>query len=81
MAKQTRPTTSSGPGGQPAVNDWKIFRPAIWTVMLGIAVMLVLNGYLGIIVIGAGLGIGLKIETRRRRVRRADGATVRTRRR
>jgi hypothetical protein len=81
VAKKTRPTPSSGSAGRPAIDDWRVFRPAIWTVMLGIALMLVLNGYLGIIVIGFGLGIGLKIETRRRRVRRAGGATVRTRRR
>jgi hypothetical protein len=81
MAKQTRPSTSSGPGGRPATGDWRIFRPAIWTVMLGIALMLVLNGYLGIAVVGAGLGIGVKIERGRRRASRAASGTVRTRRR
>ena len=81
MAKETRPTTSSGPGGRPVVNDWRVYRPAIWTVMLGIALILVINVLLGIAVVGGGLGIGLKIHTRRRRLRRADGGTVRSRRR
>lgn len=81
MAKPTRPPTPSGPGGRPVAGDWRMFRPAIWTVMVGIALMLVLSTYIGIIVIGAGLGIGLKIGTRRRRLRRAGGGTVRTRRR
>jgi len=58
-----------------------MYRPAIWLVMLGIALLLVINGYLGIAVIGAGLGVGLKIETRRRRLQRAGSGTVRTRRR
>jgi hypothetical protein len=58
-----------------------VFRPAIWLVMLGIGLLLVVNGYLGIAVIGAGIGTGARIETRRRRLRRSNGGTVRTRRR
>jgi hypothetical protein len=58
-----------------------VFRPAIWLVMLGIGLLLVVNGYLGIAVIGAGIGTGARIETRRRRLRRSGGGTVRTRRR
>jgi hypothetical protein len=58
-----------------------VFRPAIWLVMLGIAVLLVVNGYLGIAVLGAGIGTGVRIQTRRRRLRRAGAGTVRTRRR
>lgn len=68
--------------GEPsATADWRIYRPAIWLVMLGIALLLVINGYLGIAVIGAGLGTGIRIQTRVRRLRRAGGGTVRTRRR
>ncbi len=81
MAREVRPGPSAGPTGPSRPDDWRVYRPAIWMVMLGIALMLVLNAYLGIIVIGAGLGIGLKIQTRRRRLRRAGGGTVRTRRR
>jgi hypothetical protein len=58
-----------------------VFRPAIWLVMLGIGLLLVVNGYLGIAVIGAGIGTGARIETRRRRLHRSGGGTVRTRRR
>jgi hypothetical protein len=73
--------SASQPAGPSSPDDWRAYRPAIWMVMLGIALLLVLNAYLGIIVIGAGLGIGLKIQTRRRRLRRADRQAVHTRRR
>ena len=49
-------------------NDWRVFRPAIWLAMLGIAVILVLNPpYIGVGVVGAAIGVGLRIERRRRR--------------
>jgi hypothetical protein len=81
VARQSSTTPASGPGGRPASGDWRVFRPAIWLVMLGIALLLIVNGYLGIAVVGAGIGTGVRIQTRRRRLRRAAGGTVRTRRR
>ncbi|HWD75779.1 MAG TPA: hypothetical protein VG371_11615 [Solirubrobacteraceae bacterium] len=81
MARPSSTTPASGPGGRPVTGDWRVFRPAIWLVMLGIGLLLVVNGYLGIAVIGAGIGTGARIETRRRRLRRSGGGTVRTRRR
>jgi hypothetical protein len=54
-------------------NDWKAFRPAIWLAMLGIAVMLVVAPfYLGAILLGAAIGIALRIEQGRRRLARAQ---------
>src|ERR1700761_5942380 len=55
------------------MRDWKTFRPAIWLAMLGIALLLVVNVYLGLAVVGAGIGTGLRIQTRRRRLRRPGG--------
>jgi hypothetical protein len=43
------------------MNDWKRYRPAIWMVMLGVAVALVLNLIVGAVFIGAGLGVGVII--------------------
>ncbi|MEA2146640.1 MAG: hypothetical protein QOG59_2227 [Solirubrobacteraceae bacterium] len=42
--------------------DWKDFRPAIWLAMIGIALVLVLNPYVGAAVLGAAIGIALKVE-------------------
>ncbi len=61
-------------------DDWRVFRPAIWLGMLGIALMLVLNFYIGLALVGGAIGIGARIETRRRRARRGL-PTGRTRRR
>jgi hypothetical protein len=57
------------------VDDWRVFRPAIWVGMLGIAIMLVLSFDIGLVVVGGAIGIGARIQTRRRRV--AAGASVR----
>ena len=47
--------------------DWKDFRPAIWLAMIGIALILVLSPpYIGAALLGAAIGIALKIERRRR---------------
>jgi hypothetical protein len=47
--------------------DWKDFRPAIWLAMIGIALILVLNPpYIGAALLGAAIGIALKLERRRR---------------
>jgi hypothetical protein len=54
------------------MNDWRMFRPAIWLAMLGIAVMLLVAPfYLGAALIGAAIGIALRIEQGRRRLARA----------
>ena len=48
--------------------DWRDFRPAIWLAMLGVAVMLLVSPfYWGAIFIGAAIGVGVRIEQRRRR--------------
>jgi hypothetical protein len=49
-------------------NDWRVFRPAIWLAMLGIALILLVNPpYIGALALGAAIGIALRIQTRRRR--------------
>jgi hypothetical protein len=50
--------------------DWRVFRPAIWIAMLGVAVLLVVNVYAGIALVGAAIGVGLRISTARRRISR-----------
>ena len=53
------------------MNDWRMFRPAIWLAMLGVAVMLLISPiYFGAALIGAAIGVGLRIETGRRRIAR-----------
>ncbi len=55
------------------VNDWRVYRPAIWLAMLGIAVLLVFGapiGYAGVVLLGAAIGVGFRIQTRRRRLAR-----------
>ena len=62
------------------MSDWRVFRPAIWLVMLGIALMLLLSPvYIGAAVVGGAIGVGLRIEARRRRI--ARGTPPRRRRR
>jgi hypothetical protein len=43
------------------MTQWKRYRPAIWLVILGLALALVLNLIAGAAFIGAGLGVGLII--------------------
>jgi hypothetical protein len=43
------------------MNDWKRYRPAIWLVILGVALALVLNLIAGAAFIGAGVGVGVII--------------------
>jgi hypothetical protein len=63
-------------------DDWKAFRPAIWTAMLGIAVMLLIAPfYLGAALLGAAVGIAIRIEQGRRRGARAAQNTPRPGRR
>jgi hypothetical protein len=48
--------------------DWRIWRPAIWLAMLGIAVVLLVDPpYIGAIPLGAAIGVAIRIEQRRRR--------------
>jgi hypothetical protein len=55
------------------MNDWRMFRPAIWLAMLGVAVMLLVAPfYLGAVLLGAAIGVALRIEQRRRRLARAS---------
>jgi hypothetical protein len=61
--------------------DWKVFRPAIWLGILGIAVLLVLNVFVGIALIGGAIGVGLRIQSGRRRAARGLPPARRQRRR
>jgi hypothetical protein len=55
------------------VNGWRVWRPAIWLAMIGIAVLLMMSTpYLGILIIGGALGVGARITQRRRRVNRSN---------
>jgi uncharacterized membrane protein len=55
------------------MNNWRMFRPAIWLAMLGIAVMLLVAPfYLGAVLLGAAVGVALRIEQGRRRLARAQ---------
>jgi len=57
------------------MNDWRIFRPAIWLGMLGIAILLLIQPpFFGVAIVGAAIGIALKIEVGRRRVARGTPA-------
>jgi hypothetical protein len=48
-------------------NDWRVFRPAIWLAMVGVAlVLLVSPPYIGALVLGFSLGVAFRIERRRR---------------
>jgi hypothetical protein len=48
--------------------DWRVFRPAIWLAMLGIALIVVVRPpYIGAAVLGAAIGIALRIGLARRR--------------
>jgi 4-amino-4-deoxy-L-arabinose transferase-like glycosyltransferase len=61
--------------------DWRAFRPAIWLVILGVALALLINPpYIGAVFIGAGVGVYLKV-ARRRRVAPAGAPRSRSRRR
>ncbi len=47
--------------------DWREFRPAIWLAILGIAIVLLVNPpYLGAVLIGAAIGVAIRIARRRR---------------
>jgi hypothetical protein len=62
--------------------DWRLFRPAIWMAMVGIALMLLITpAYFGAAVLGAAVGIALKIQNSRRRIARGLPPPRRPRRR
>jgi hypothetical protein len=49
--------------------EWRAFRPAIWLAMLGVALILVFSPpYIGAAVLGAALGVALRIRMGRRRL-------------
>ena len=43
------------------MNDWRRYRPAIWLLILGLTVALVLNLIAGAVFIGASIGVGVLI--------------------
>jgi hypothetical protein len=62
------------------MQDWRVFRPAIWLAMVGVALMLLLTPvYIGAAVVGGAVGVGVRIQTGRRRI--ARGAPPKRRRR
>jgi hypothetical protein len=62
------------------MDDWRVFRPAIWLAMLGVALLLLVSPvYFGVVLLGAAIGVAFQIETGRRRV--ARGLPPRRRRR
>jgi hypothetical protein len=64
-----------------ATGDWRDYRPAIWMVMLGIAVVLVVKPwFIGAIFFGAAIGIAAKVYRGRRRARAAARPQRRPRR-
>ena len=83
MTRQPAPPSTGprpSPGPRPGrADDWRVFRPAIWVGMLGIAIMLVLSLYIGLAVVGGAIGIGARIQINRRRL--AAGRPVRRPRR
>jgi hypothetical protein len=60
--------------------DWRIYRPAIWLAMLGVAVMLVVSpAYFGALFLGGAIGAAIRVRQRSRRA--AAAAAVRKRKR
>jgi 4-amino-4-deoxy-L-arabinose transferase-like glycosyltransferase len=61
--------------------DWRVYRPAIWLAMLGVVLALLVNQpYIGAVLLGAAIGIAVKIARHRRRASR-DAPPRRGRRR
>jgi hypothetical protein len=47
--------------------DWRDFRPAIWLAMLGVAVLLLVSPpYIGAVMLGAAIGVAIRIRQRSR---------------
>jgi hypothetical protein len=48
--------------------DWRDYRPAIWSAMLGVALILLISPpYFGAIMLGVAIGLAIRIYQRRRR--------------
>lgn len=63
-------------------DDWRVWRPAIWLVMLGIAVALLVSPwYFSALFFGAAIGSALRIRQRRRAVAAAGKRQPQQRRR
>jgi hypothetical protein len=64
-------------------DDWRVWRPAIWLAMLGVAVALLVSPwYLSAVFFGAAIGSAIRIRQRRRRaVAAADSRQPQRRRR
>ncbi len=61
--------------------DWKDYRPAIWLAMLGVAVMLLVAPfYLGAVLLGAALGVAIRVSQRRRALAAAEARKAADRR-
>ena len=64
------------------MQDWRVFRPAIWLAMLGVALILVIRpAYFGAAVLGAAIGVAILIERGRRRAARGAPPRSSSRRR
>lgn len=47
--------------------NWRAYRPAIWLAMLGIALIFLIDPpYIGAVLLGAAIGIALRIQRRAR---------------
>jgi hypothetical protein len=58
-------------------DDWRVWRPPIWLVMLGIALMLLISPwYFGAVFFGAAIGSAMRIRQRRRRAAAAAVAST-----
>jgi hypothetical protein len=61
--------TGARRGRQPstAPTDWRVYRPAIWLAILGVAVALLVNpAWIAAAPLGAAAGVALRIRQRRR---------------
>jgi hypothetical protein len=77
--KPRRNKPKAGPRGQQASGrraqqrstaptDWRVYRPAIWLAILGVAVALLVNpAWIAAAPLGAAAGVALRIRQRRRR--------------
>jgi len=62
--------------------DWRRYRPVIWLLMLGVAVMLLVSPpYIGAVFIGAAIGAAIRIRQRAVRAEAAAAARPRRKRR
>jgi hypothetical protein len=62
--------------------DWRVWRPAIWLVMLGIAIALLVSPwYVSAVFFGAAIGSAIRIRQRQRAVAAAGKRQPQRRRR